>query len=69
MDLLVLAASKVFVGHPWSTLTMLVEQLRICSGLGTSTIHYVTVLDETKEYLNIKMKDKFVRFAKGFTPK
>lgn len=48
---------------------MLVEQLRICSGLGTSTIHYVTVLDETKEYLNIKMKDKFVRFAKGFTPK
>jgi len=63
VDLLVLAASKVFVGHPWSTLSMLVEQMRICTGLGTATTHYVTVSDEYKEGLNIKMKNKFVRFA------
>lgn len=55
VDLLVLAASKAFVGHPWSTLSMLVEQLRICEGRGMATTHYVTVLDEVKEGMNLKV--------------
>jgi len=63
VDLLVLSAAKFFVGHPWSTTSVLIEQLRICGGLRTNVTRFVTLYDEESEKLNRRPKNRFVRFA------
>ena len=43
LDLLVLTGAQAFVGHPFSTMSVLVEHLRTCQGVDRRTAHYITV--------------------------
>lgn len=65
LDLLVMSTSQVFVGHPYSTLSVLVQQMRVCAGKDSSTNHMVEMPNTVS---NDNMMAQYVRFADGYKP-
>jgi len=63
LDLLVLAVGDAFVGHPYSTMSLLVEQLRICAGQAAN--HYIHIPESEG---NDKFLTDFVKFASDYAP-
>jgi hypothetical protein len=65
LDVLVLAKSRIFVGHPYSTMSVLCEQLRVLQGLSPDSTHY---MDMPVSENNVRLMEWLVRFAKEFRP-
>ena len=63
-----MAAARAFVGHPFSTMSVTVEQLRISAGFLPETNAYILVWEQGV-HVNYKHFLRFVRFAHEYRPR
>ena len=68
IDLLVMAGARAFVGHPFSTMSVTVEQLRISAGFLPETNAYIYIWEKEHDDNNARFV-RFVRFAHEYRPR